>query len=59
MLKQPGELLVAVGLRALVHRMALLALPTREQELGSPTAALVIFAESMMEARLRESRGLP
>jgi hypothetical protein len=58
MWKQPGALLVAVGLRALVHRMALLAWPTREQGLGLPTAALVIFAGSMIEGRLRESRGL-
>ena len=59
MRKLLGARSVAVGLRALVHRMALLVLPTREQGLGSPTVALVIFADSMIEARLRESCVLP
>jgi hypothetical protein len=59
MRKQPGARLAAVGLRALAHRMALLALPTREQQFGLPTAALVTFAESASEASLRESYGLP
>ena len=58
MWKQPGALLVAVGLRALVHRMALPEAPMREPGSGSPMAALVLFAESMMQAKRREFFGL-